>query len=89
MDTDVKVSLILERLNDRLHDARVDYQCHAGTHEFLVLYSGSRFMIRFREHALVRKSTQEIELAVAQIIDRVRRSITPNATNARVSAAVG
>ena len=86
MDAELKASAILERLSDRLHDATVDYQCQAGIHEFLVLYSGSRFMIRFREQALLRKSMQEIEHAAAQIIERIRRSIRTGMSNTTAAA---
>ena len=72
MDADQRARAILERLVDRLHDVTVDYRCQAGVHEFTLSYAGSRFMLRFPEHALLRRGVQELERMVRQIVERIQ-----------------
>ncbi len=88
MDADLKACVILERLTDRLHDATVDYQCHAGVHEFIVRYAGYRFTVRFPEQALLRRGMQELEQAAAQIIERIRANSAAGPAATVASAAV-
>lgn len=72
MDAELKACRILESLIERLHDATVDYQCHGGVHEFVVLHAGSRFKIEFPEQSLLRRSEQDLELTAGQIVERIR-----------------
>jgi hypothetical protein len=75
MDAEQRACLVLERLIDRLRDAKVEYQCGAGVHEFTICYAESRCSVRFPEAALLRRGTEALEQAVAQIVDRIRANI--------------
>jgi hypothetical protein len=72
MDADLKACTILERLTDQLHDATVEYQCVAGVHEFFVRCAGSRYSIRLPELSLLRRSVQDLEQLVGQVVERIR-----------------
>jgi len=69
-----KARAILQRLNDRLHDATVYHHFRSGVHEFVVRYAGFRFMFHFPEQALLRRGIGEIEQAATQIVERIRLS---------------
>ena len=80
-----KACTILERLADHLPDARVDYQCRMEMHEFTVYCGESRFAVRFTEQMLLRRSIQEIEATVGQIVNRIRTNTpTRGAASQRV-----
>ncbi len=72
IDASAKARTILQRLNDRLHDATVYHHFRNGVHEFVVRYAGFRFTFRFPDQALLRRGMQELEQAAAQIVERIR-----------------
>ena len=76
MDADQRASAIAQYLTERLYDASVHYDCSAGDYEFVVRYWGSTFTFWFPKEGLLRKSGEELERMVSQIVGRIRTNPT-------------
>jgi hypothetical protein len=86
-DIESKACTLLARLADQLPDAKVEYQCRIALHEFTVRCSESRFSVRFTEQMLLRRSSEDIEATVTQIVGRIRtNTLTASAASSRLYA---
>ena len=72
LDAEQRASAIAQYLTERLHDASVEFECGADDYEFVVSYWGSNFTFWFPKHGLLRKSLEELEQMVSQIVGRIR-----------------
>lgn len=72
-----RACMILEGLSCQLSDGQVDYAAFGGQHEFVITHAGARFKVRFAEHKLVRKSIEELQVLVEEVVARVRARTSP------------
>jgi len=76
LDAEQRATAIAQYLTERLYDASVQYDCSAGDYEFVVRYWDSTFTFWFPKEGLLRKSVEELERMVSQIVGRIRTNPT-------------
>jgi hypothetical protein len=79
-----KACMILEGLSCHLSDGQVDYECWRGEHKFVITRAGARFKVRLAEHKLLRKSVDELQALVHEVVKQVRLSSDPGQTSVGV-----
>jgi len=89
LDAEQRASAIAQYLTERLYDASVRYDCSAGDYEFVISYWGSTFTFWFPKEGLLRKSVEELERMVSQIVGRIRTTPTDDSVDRSPVAAIG
>jgi hypothetical protein len=88
LEAEQRACAIAQYLTERLYDASVQYDCSAGDYQFVVSYWGSNFTFWFPKVGLLRKSMEELEQMVSQIVGRIRTNPTVDSVD-KAPIAVG